>query len=369
MKGFKASLFAAVVILAWAAPVLVVLVLWQLPQQAESASSQIKHSPSISVGERTLVTRVSATAHVEYAERADVQAVREGVVTNVRVQIGDELVSGQNLYDVQGQGILVSRTSAPFYRPLVRGDSGVDVEQLNQFLSDARFASVSGQVSYTAATQAGVQALQKKVGASVDGRFDPAYVAWVPSNFTRVDGLNIATGDRITLGDIIVTSEPAARSVTFKANEEGRDLGSLRGELNIVVGDAAVRIASLSPGESELSSVLEMLQSRGVDDIGEASTGEPAEKATNTKEFQVVLETADPERYATIPGSALFVSTSELACVFTVEDDGEVVVRSLNTLPENDTEVGQVRLGAEFIGTRVIRSVDTLSRSKLDSCT
>ncbi|NYD86587.1 peptidoglycan-binding domain-containing protein [Cellulomonas oligotrophica] len=85
---------------------------------------------------RSDVVRASATT-VGITLGADPQSV----VTEVSVPAGSQLTAGASALEVNGRPVIATTGAFPYYRDMVEGDTGPDVEQLQRFLVSRGFST------------------------------------------------------------------------------------------------------------------------------------------------------------------------------------------------------------------------------------
>jgi len=116
-----------------------------------------------------------------------------GAVEQVRLRAGDPLADLDRPLVVGGVERVAVNSPAPFFRPLVNGDTGRDVGWLNDLLSRLNLEASSGE-SFTNATQRGVQAFAQSIGAGAQPTFDPAWVLFIPSERFIAASVSLGVG-------------------------------------------------------------------------------------------------------------------------------------------------------------------------------
>lgn len=107
---------------------------------------------------RSDVVRQTATT-VPITLSADAQSV----VTEVGVPAGAELAAGVSALEVNGRPVIATTGAFPYYRDMVEGDTGPDVEQLQRFLV-SRGLSTGGIGPFGPQTARAVRELYRSVG-------------------------------------------------------------------------------------------------------------------------------------------------------------------------------------------------------------
>lgn len=139
-----------------------------------------------------------------------------GLVTNVSTRPGSTINSGDVVASVNGVKRIALHTTVPFHRPLSRGDRGTDVQALNRYLKSRKWPHAESR-SFTEATERGVRRLAQWLGASgAAGRFDPAWVLYLPTESLEVPMLRLTVGSPAPAqGTALVPSSARLQSATL----------------------------------------------------------------------------------------------------------------------------------------------------------
>lgn len=113
-----------------------------------------------------------------------------GLLTRI-VEPGDTLTTGSVVMRVGGVDRVAALTSQPFERVLGPGSSGSDVEDLNRLLERLGLPSGRGE-TFGAATESGVRALARRLGAGDVTTFDPNWIVFLPTEPFVVASVEIA---------------------------------------------------------------------------------------------------------------------------------------------------------------------------------
>ena len=151
-----------------------------------------------------------------------VRGFASGVVTSVANE-GDVLESGDVLYAINAQPVVVLAGDVPVYRSFnSRMSDGSDVEQLEQVLFDLGFdpdEDMTIDDDFTSATSDAIERLQESIGAEETGRLDLGYVVFAPE-VSYVANVFVVVGDETGPGSpIIATSRTIAGTATAVAAE------------------------------------------------------------------------------------------------------------------------------------------------------
>lgn len=114
-----------------------------------------------------LSEQITARADVVRESAASVQVatgdVEQSVVTAVGVPAGAELRAGAVVLEVSGRPVIATTGAFPYYRDLVEGSTGPDVEQLQRFLQGLGYR-VGGLGEFGPQTAQAVRRLYKDIG-------------------------------------------------------------------------------------------------------------------------------------------------------------------------------------------------------------
>lgn len=115
-----------------------------------------------------------------------------GIVQRVSTGPGEPLASGNTVATIGGIDRLAIHTPVPFSRQLTQGDTGGEVQQLNQMLADRGLPHSDGE-SYTAETATGVARFAASLGVPAQERtsFNPAWVVYLPAASTVLDSVEL----------------------------------------------------------------------------------------------------------------------------------------------------------------------------------
>jgi len=137
---------------------------------AQVAANAAPPPPGDIVAEVTfgaLSEQITARSDVVRESAASVQVAAgsgdQSVVTAVGVPAGSELRAGAVVLEVSGRPVIATTGAFPYYRDLVEGASGPDVEQLQRFLRDLGYR-VGGLGEFGPQTAQAVRALYEDVG-------------------------------------------------------------------------------------------------------------------------------------------------------------------------------------------------------------
>ena len=145
-----------------------------------------------------------------------------GTVTEVSVTSGNTITSGTIIAKIDGIGRMAFHSSSPFFRPISRGDSGQDVDELGAMLvALGLMDSYDGLADR--AMIAAVRELGDSLGVPDSARiesFDPAWCVFLPVPEVTVDEVSMSAGGLApTQGQEILTSRPTIASVVLSPDQ------------------------------------------------------------------------------------------------------------------------------------------------------
>lgn len=145
-----------------------------------------------------------------------------GFVTDI-VDEGTVITSGDVLYEVNVEPVVVVEGDIPVYRPFnSRMSDGEDVEQLEVALVALGYdpgSDIDIDQDFTSATQDAIERLQEAIGATETGRLDLGSVIFSPAAAFVAEKL-VERGDQVQPGEpIVATSRPVSGTVTAISEE------------------------------------------------------------------------------------------------------------------------------------------------------
>nr|BFF07485.1 hypothetical protein GCM10023233_24540 [Brevibacterium otitidis] len=133
-----------------------------------SAAEESRARGTVEVTRQALTAEHTAvgTFHSGTVEKVPAPGDGKKVVTAAKVKPGDRVSSGALLALVSGTPVFAVDIPFPFYREMRSGDSGDDVEALNQLLSSLGYAAGNGR-TFTDRTAAGLTSFYRDRGQTV----------------------------------------------------------------------------------------------------------------------------------------------------------------------------------------------------------
>jgi peptidoglycan hydrolase-like protein with peptidoglycan-binding domain len=239
-----------------------------------------------------------------------VEGAGTGVVT-WRPGVAEVIERGEPVYSVNAEPVVLMYGEMPFFRNLTVGDTGSDVEQLEENLSELGYDDFTVDNEYTSATVDAVAAWQEDVGRDATGAFDAAS-ATVTTGAIRVAELvaplgGAASGEilsytgterqitvELEVADQQLVEEDMPVTVTLP---DGTNVGGTVSEIGTVVtGGTEPAEAGAGQGQEEEPTTFEVTIT--VDDTEALGDWE-------TAPVEVLLETDRREDVLAVPVGAL----------------------------------------------------------------
>ncbi len=320
----------------------------------------------VRVGSREDAERTSVNVKVTPRAPEEVHGSVDGVVTAVKVSVGQTVATGTPMMTVSGVTVISYVADAPLYRPLTLGDTGADVVQMSAMLHQLGYLSASAAASstYGAPQAAAVKLLQKAAGATIDGTFTLALVAWVPSASTTVSEIRAVVGSSVADGATLVTTSAEGDAVAVTtADDQAVTPTFSAGPLEFNAGTHHSTVKSLDMTGDEVTALTAEL--RAAADANEISS---QTQDDGTVFNGVIASLAEPRRVGVVPSTALYATPNGAFCVF--EQKGRTVRATKVDDPGTvDGELGSTAVSAALAGKDVARHPDALTSAERSKCT
>ncbi|MET4706085.1 hypothetical protein [Frigoribacterium sp. UYMn621] len=348
----------------WVIPVLLFVTLVPFSQSMESTALAARAPVTVAVGSRLDASRQAVDVTAVTSASSQVKSATSGLVTAVKVAPNSPMVNGTPLIDVSGTTIRAYIEPSPLFRDLSVGAKGDDVSQLGSFLASLGLlpaASVSS--TYGRSLAAAASAYAKSIGVTPNGVFSAANVAWVPADSTSVGVVKVRVGDTVGAGDVLIESAGVPTSVKFVVSGGGSQKPTVpTGTLRLTSGSAHVDIESLSLTPAESSSVLGLLVAATTSGSVSATS-----QGSQTIYSGAVLSVASPARVGVVPSGSIYLTGSDVACVFVAESKTYRSIR-LSAPDLIRGELGSVAVPTTLIGSRLVRDPSALPPTVRATC-
>jgi len=174
------------------------------------------------VGRATLQDTVIVRGSVEREDRFTLSALSPQRVTEVSVEVDQDVAEGDVLLRLDGRPMLAVSGETPYWRPLERFvDDGPDVETLEQFLTDAGYSPGTVNQEFSTTTRDALEDWQADLGYPVDGRFLPTDVA-IQQWPATVGEVAVALGDSVSSGQPLVSFVESELAVSIQVDPTDR---------------------------------------------------------------------------------------------------------------------------------------------------
>jgi len=275
-------------------------------------------------------------------------ATASGTLTTIAA-VGSTVKVGGTFYTVNQEPVVAMYGTVPAYRDMASGDTGTDITQLQQGLSDLGYDPGSVDGTFGSATVTAVEAWQKAEGWTVDGIVHLGQIVFV-SGPSRVIAQIATVGNSVSNGTPILSVGPESPVVT--TSESSTQLGLLTEGQTVAVQlpDNAVvvgKVTSVGGGTSASSS---SSSSSGTSGSGSgASSGASSTAATIAlnnpalgnsiagSSVNVIVTTDSVKGVLAVPLGALLATSAGQFVVQVPNADGSLADVSVNPSIYDDT--------------------------------
>lgn len=305
-KRRKRWSFLLVPVLLWGMPVIAAVASFSISREQEH---QVLHSdmPETAIlGESSndfespLSLELIGSASDEFTVSAD------GLVTQVDLQPQATLESGSPVLSLDDRLIRAHVGASPLTDDVLSASTGPNVDRLRELLT------ASGHLSGDASELRGaIDAWNAEGGLPRDGVFRASSVIFVASANRNVEAVLIQVGDRLSMGDPVLSTVRPADDVRLSSDSGALPAGLRTGAVVISAGGDELVIPSLESAQEKRIEISQFVTAA-------AASGALTESATDASRTYtgatVRLET--PIAGATVANSAVYVAPSGDTCIF-----------------------------------------------------
>jgi peptidoglycan hydrolase-like protein with peptidoglycan-binding domain len=303
---------------------------WSSGASSESSAAAAGPVATAVVELGTISATDSWDGTIEYGAPFTASSSAEGTITRL-VEQGETVARGDELYRVSERPVTLLYGAVPMYRDLGVGDSGVDVEQLEENLAELGYDGFTADDEYTSATAEAVRAWQGDIGAEPTGTVARGDVVFVPGG-GRVDVLWVDVGEAVAPGRPILDTTGTEQVVSLEVDVDDRDSFDVGTEVTVVLpgGDevggtvsamAVVKVRSEEDGGDNIASIARVeIALDG--QVGEDLVGASAEVVVAIDERTDVL---------LVPVNALLALSEGGYGLEIVDDDGATSIVAVTT--------------------------------------
>ncbi len=252
-----------------------------------------------------------------------------GVLQAVFVAPGDVVADGSKIARVDGVVRVAVQTPEPFYRPISFGLRGADVSSLNNYLTRAGYADVTGEVA-TWGTSQGIAALANALGADGATTFDPGWFIYLPAEKFTVATVAVSAGTAASsLGTPLAEATPTLTSATVVPFGSIQNSDTAQGEPEAGLDPIEVkRLASAVPVDQVLTfGADELLLADDRTTVSADSLAQiagSARAASNIVQGNLVRQSEPGDLL--VPSAAVFAGSGGEVCVLVEGDDEATAV-------------------------------------------
>lgn len=314
---------------------------------AQVAANAAPPPPGDIVAEVTfgaLSEQITARSDVVRESAASVQVAAgsgdQSVVTAVGVPAGSELRAGAVVLEVSGRPVIATTGAFPYYRDLVEGATGPDIEQLQRFLRDLGYR-VGGLGEFGPQTAQAVRRLYRDIG------YEPM-IREGPAEESQTSGQNAPPSPT---DPVPSSGSPSGSDGTAEGVADGADTDPVApaGETTDVAVPAPVELVVVPRGELVVTGSLPAVVG-ATPEVGDVLT---AENATITLGQGAVVAQAK------VAVSVLPVLGEGMTATLT-GPDGTVLEATLGAIPAPPTATGDeaapVEVGVPLVTAQPIDS-------------
>ena len=243
-----------------------------------------------------------------------------GMVTAVDAAAGKPLKSGDTVAAINAVRRIAYATKTPFYRTIASGDTGPDVESLNEMLLGLGYmdALPSDPTRATYATSIGIRDMAKALGVpTATTTFDPAWVVWLPSSPFTPATLELVAGEQApSPGSAIAAGQSTLTSATLAAaNQRTLELDP-SAKWVVIVNDKsfAIDASKQAVATDALADLTAVLPQPSSSDGGGANIGRGGPGGANTTSG--IVQRATPLDAAAMPSTAVMTGEHGQLCAW-----------------------------------------------------
>lgn len=294
-----------------------------LEEPADATGVSTAPVKTAEVTRATIADTRSFSGTLGHGDAFTVTTSDQGVVTGIADQ-GTDVERGTELFRINEQPVTALYGVVPMYRGLQVGDTGVDVEQLEDNLAKLGYDGFDVDEEFTSWTEAAVREWQNDIGAEETGVVAQTDVVFVPKG-NQVDTLHVEVGSVLTQGGPVLDRTSSDQVVSLEVEVRDRDLLSVDTEVTVEL-----------PGGEEVAgtvtsaSVVPVGSGDGSDDSSsegtitevEVTLEETVDEALLGATADVVIQVDRREDVLTVPVNGLLALAEGGHGVAVVADDG-----------------------------------------------
>jgi len=169
---------------------------------------------TVKVARQTLDDAQTEDGRLGYGPVSAATSQLRGTLTRLP-DSGDEITRGRELYEVDGDPVVLMYGSKPSYRPLAVGTEGSDVKRFEKNLSALGYDGFTVDGEYTSDTADAVREWQDDIGVAETGVVDLGRVAYAAGP-VRVDSVQANPGEPAAPGKKVLAYTGTGQAVTVE---------------------------------------------------------------------------------------------------------------------------------------------------------
>lgn len=279
------------------------------------------------VTRRSLSSQTRLKGTLGYAGNYSVVNQASGTITALPT-VGEIVIQGQRLYEVDGSPVVVLYGSTPIYRALSEGVTGRDVAQLNANLAALGYATtgLASSDTFSARTASALKKLQAALGVDQTGSLALGQAIFLPAA-ARVTAVVATLGAPASPGTLLLRATSTTRQVNVALDAARQSQVEVGDQVTIELPDgtttpgvvsavgtvATVPSLSGGPGDASVAPTIPV-------DI--TLTDPTAAGSVDQAPVPVLITTASVTDALVVPVTALLAVTEVGYAVEVVEADG-----------------------------------------------
>lgn len=169
---------------------------------------------TVKVARQTLNDTQTEDGQLGYGPTSTVTSQLRGTLTKLP-ESGDEVTRGHELYEVDGDPVVLMYGSKPSYRPLRAGTEGSDVKRFEKNLSALGYGGFTVDAEYTSDTADAVREWQDDIGVAETGIVDLGRVVFADGP-VRIDSVQANPGEPAAPGKKVLAYTGTGKAVTVE---------------------------------------------------------------------------------------------------------------------------------------------------------
>jgi hypothetical protein len=276
---------------------------WGLTQEDAAATVNGETAPEVTVEveRETIADTRTFGGTLGFGEALTLTTTGQGVVTRLADQ-GAAVAAGTELFRIDERPVTALLGGVPMYRDLGLDDTGIDVTQLVDNLTDLGYADCDSDDGFTSCVEAAVEDWQADLGVDETGTVGVTDVVFIPE-VGRVDTIHARVGQSVSPGTPMLDVTGSEHVVSLEVEVRDRELLAAGSGASVQLpgGDevggtvTAANVVQRDP-DGGIDDAITQVEVTLTDAVDESLLGGPAD---------VVSEFGQREDVLTVPVNAL----------------------------------------------------------------